>query len=150
MYMFSSVLSHHYRINELYSLQGIWRTSRIVTISGPQASCHIVLSIGSRSSQKSAFQSNIEAVWVSGKRYGRWVGWVSFKETIVANTELAIITCLQAPAESTFLRKAAPQPSNWGLMGPGLSQCRMRSGKEQLHCTTDHARPSLRGKCPIQ
>lgn len=58
---------------------------------------------------------------MQGQGMGHGWGWVSFQVTIAADTELVIITCMQAPVESTFLGKAAPQTSSWDLQGPGLT-----------------------------
>ena len=57
------------------------------------------------------------------------MGVVSFKMTIVADTELVIITRLQAPVDSTSLGEGAPQPPAWASREP---QCSEPSGTEHM------------------
>ena len=54
---------------------------------------------------------------------------VSFKMTIVADTELVIITHLQAPADSTSSGEGAPQPPTWASRE---LQCSEHSGTEHM------------------
>lgn len=73
----------------------------------------------------------------SRRRYGgmsarqgwRWVGVVSFKMTIVADTELVIITRLQAPVDSISLGEVAPQPPARASREPQHSE---HSGREHM------------------
>lgn len=53
---------------------------------------------------------------------------VSFKMTIVADTELVIITRLQAPVD-TSSGEGAPQPPAWASREP---QCSEHSGREHM------------------